>query len=63
MKEEKCPYCGGKEFVEGKQSGYATVYPSNKTFTFKTQVLYHKICLNCGTIIRSYVKNPKLLNN
>ena len=58
-KEEKCPYCGGEEFVEGKQDGYAAVGPANKTLTFKSQRLYHKICLKCGTVVKSYVKNPK----
>ncbi len=57
--EEKCPYCGGEKFVEGKQEGYASVGPANKTFTFKSQTLYHKICLNCGAVVKSYVKNPK----
>ena len=61
MKEEKCPYCGSKEFIEAKQEGYAEVRPTNKTLTFKSQILYHIICLNCGTVIKSYVKNPKRL--
>lgn len=56
---EKCPFCGSSEFVEGKQEGYASVGPSNKTLTFKSQVLYHVICLNCGAVVKSYVKNPK----
>ena len=56
---EKCPYCGEKEFVEGIQSGYASVVPANKVLTFKSQVLYHIICLNCGAIVKSYIKEPK----
>ena len=55
----KCPYCGGEEFVEGKQDGYADVVPANKTFTLRSEKLYHVICLKCGTVVRSYVKNPK----
>ncbi len=57
--EEKCPYCGANQFVEGKQEGYATVSPISKTLTFKSQKLYHKICLECGAVVKSYVKNPK----
>ena len=60
IKEEKCPYCGSLEFVEAKQDSYACVSPM-KTFTFKSQILYHTICLNCGSVVRSYVKNPKKL--
>jgi len=61
MKEEKCPYCGSTEFVEGRQTGYAAVEPASKIFTFKSQALYHKICLNCGSVVKSYVKNPNVL--
>lgn len=59
--EEKCPYCGKQEFVEGKQEGYANIAPANKVWTFKSQTLYHLICLNCGAIVKSFVKNPKKL--
>ncbi len=59
--EEKCPYCGKQEFVEGKQEGYAIIVPVNKIFTLKSQILYHLICLNCGAIVKSYVKDPKKL--
>ena len=58
-KEEKCPYCGSEEFVEGKQEGYAAVGPAHKTLSLKFQKLYHKICLNCGAVVKSYVENPK----
>lgn len=61
MKEEKCPYCGSNEFVEGKQTGYSDVHPADKIFTFKSQTLYHQICINCGAVVKSYVKNPKVL--
>lgn len=57
-KKEKCPYCGAQEFVEGKQEAYGSVAPANKVLSFKSQTLYHIICLNCGTVVRSYIKNP-----
>ena len=57
---EKCPHCGSCNNVIGKQSGYARV-TANKCVTFKEQTLYHIICLDCGTIIRSFIKNPKRL--
>ena len=59
--EEKCPYCGGQEFVVGKQEGYATVSPADKFLTFRSQALYHKICRSCGTVVKSYVKDPEKL--
>ncbi len=60
IKYEKCPHCGSKENVIGKQDGYAAITP-NKIFTMKQEAIYHVICLNCGTIIRSYVKEPRKL--
>lgn len=59
---EKCPFCGNKEFVEGIQSGYATVGPADKILTFKSQALFHVFCLNCGAVVKSYVKEPKKLD-
>lgn len=58
---EKCPYCKGNRFVEGKQSGYATIAPTRKVFTFKSQILYHQICLDCGAVVKSYVKDLEVL--
>lgn len=58
---EKCPYCGSKEFVEGKQDGYSVLTPADKFMTLKSQVIYHVICLNCGAVVKSYVKQPKKL--
>lgn len=61
MKQEKCPYCGSKKFVNGVQDGYSKIFPEGKTFTLKSQVLYHTICLDCGTVVKSFVKNPSKL--
>lgn len=58
---EKCPFCGNKEFIEVVQAGYASVYPANKVFTLKSQSLFHVICLNCGAVVKSYVKEPQKL--
>lgn len=56
-----CPCCGGNKFVTGKQDGYAEVYPEDAFISFKSQKLYHDICINCGTVVRSYVKKPEKL--
>lgn len=54
----KCPYCGKEEFVTGKQgAAYAGITVS----LLKERAVYHEICVNCGTIVRSYVKNPEKL--
>lgn len=53
-----CPYCGCKKTAVGVQSGYASIR-RDKTFTLKSQALYHEICLDCGTVLRSFVKRPQ----
>lgn len=63
MNEQKqyvCPWCGGKDVVEGGQSTYAKVQP-NKALTLKGENLIHVICKNCGTVVRSYIENPQVL--
>ena len=51
-----CPYCGGTDFVIGKQ---AVVLPEKDLFIFRGQALYHDICSKCGTVVRSYIKEPE----
>lgn len=57
--EEKCPHCGKKNSFIVRQSGYADVMPME--FSLKSQTLYHVVCLECGTVIRSFIKEPKKL--
>ena len=53
---KECPYCGGKDFGEGRQRGHAKLVTS--TFALSGEDIYHKICMDCGSIVRSYIKNP-----
>ncbi|AEB74979.1 hypothetical protein IRP63_12090 [Clostridium botulinum] len=53
----KCPYCGGTEFGEGYQSYQANLLCKNRIF--KNTPIHHVICINCGSIVRSYVNNPE----
>jgi len=61
-KPDICPHCGGTETVIGKQTGYNeyVVHRHASTSLFGSP-LYHVICRNCGTLIRSYVDNPEAL--
>ena len=57
-----CPYCGGTETIIGKQAyGYASVTLASSKWLFRGQILYHEICKNCGTVVRSYVEDPQKL--
>lgn len=54
-----CPLCGNNSAVTGVQTGYAAM--SSTESIWKGSDLYHDICLRCGTVIRSYVKDPAKL--
>ncbi len=53
-----CPYCGGREMIETLQSGYAAL---TAVGSCRGASLYHSVCRRCGSIARSYVKNPEKL--
>lgn len=59
-KKDKCQHCGSQRFVTGRQSGYGGITP-NKSFTMRNQILYHIVCVDCGTVVRSYVERPDKL--
>ena len=54
-----CPYCGGTEFIESLQDGYGAI--SAVKNWFHGCALYHSICRKCGSVVRSYVKEPEKL--
>ncbi len=56
---QRCPFCGGTEMIEAYQTGYGSVTAlSNKLGGVS---LYHTICRDCGSVVRSYVKDPEKL--
>lgn len=54
-----CPYCGGTEVIEAYQSYQGSVTAVNNIWGGAN--LYHSICRNCGSVVRSYVKEPEKL--
>jgi len=54
-----CPFCGGQEFIKGVQSGYAQI--SSVESWVSSSSLYHEICRDCGSVVRSYVPDPEML--
>ena len=58
----KCPWCGCEEVVHGVQADRGKVRPASRTTFDEGQVLIYVICKSCGTVIRSYVKNPEKFN-
>ena len=54
-----CPYCGGNEIITGYQSYYGSIIAvQNK---LGGCALYHSVCRQCGSVLRSYVKEPEQL--
>ncbi len=54
-----CPFCNGNEIIEALQGGYGAISAtSNK---MGGVALYHSVCRQCGSIVRSYVKEPEKL--
>lgn len=52
-----CPFCNGTEFIETRQSGYAQIGGEG----LHGATLYHTVCRRCGSVVRSYVKEPEKL--
>lgn len=65
MEEERdqyvkvCPYCGGSEIILAFQTAYGAITAvQNK---LGGCALYHSVCRNCGSVVRSFVKEPEKL--
>jgi len=54
-----CPYCGGAEMIQAEQNGYAAIVATSHPLGGRT--LMHSICRACGSVVRSYVKEPEKL--
>ena len=55
----RCPYCGGAEMIETFQTGYGAVTATRNKLGGRA--LYHSVCRKCGSVVRSYVKEPEKL--
>lgn len=62
VKIEKCPFCGGEEMIETRLESYGGVYvsPAQKG-GFRSAALYAIVCRNCGSVVRTFCKNPEKL--
>ncbi len=53
MENIKCTHCGSDEYFIGQQNTYAEL--TVKLMSPGTPIK-HEVCLNCGTIRRSYIE-------
>ncbi|WP_155973912.1 hypothetical protein [Streptococcus ruminantium] len=57
-----CPLCDFSNAILCKQPhGYASITRAEKKVAFNGQILYHEICKECGTVVRSFIENPEKL--
>lgn len=49
---DTCPYCGGNTFAEAKQRFISPVDDG-----MHGSVLYHTVCIGCGSVVRSFIKD------
>ena len=61
LKQDICPHCGEMETVSGRQTGEGGVIRTDSKPMLYSLDLYHVRCKKCGTVIRSYVLEPKKL--
>lgn len=65
MKEvgiETCPFCGGEEMAETRVLSYGGVYVSLlHKGGMRGAALYATICRDCGSVVRTYCKEPEKL--
>ena len=62
VKIEKCPFCGGENFIETKVNSYGSSYlrPLKKK-GLRSATLFATVCTDCGSVVRTYVRSPKKL--
>ncbi|MCH5161896.1 MAG: hypothetical protein J1G38_00205 [Clostridiales bacterium] len=62
VKIEKCQYCGGENFIEGRITAYGRDV-SVPTGVFSNVKLYASICCDCGSVVRTFCKTPEKLSS
>ena len=55
----ECPYCGGTEMIESYQTAYGAV--TARSTVWGGVPLFHAVWRRCGSVVRSYVKEPEKL--
>ncbi|MCM1438419.1 MAG: hypothetical protein NC131_04300 [Roseburia sp.] len=58
IKIEQCPFCDGKEFINGRVGSYGGVQIEKG---IHSSAVYALVCRDCGSIVRSYVGDAERL--
>ncbi len=72
LKNFSCPFCGGTEFVKGRTIAQgrasssvfiAPVRSKYYDFCVTTQSEIRVYCKNCGSLVRTYIQHPEMLDH
>lgn len=58
IKIEKCPFCGGSEFIDGRMGANGGVRIEKGIHGASVHAL---VCRDCGSVVRSYVSDAEKL--
>lgn len=58
IKIESCPFCGGREFIDGRMGSDGGVYVGKG---IHSSAVHAVVCRDCGSIVRSYVSDAERL--
>lgn len=64
MKEiiiDKCPFCGSEELIEAAMSSYGGSYLIPINGGLRSTALFATVCRDCGSVVRTYCKDPEKL--
>ena len=61
VKIEKCPYCGGEEFIECNVSSMTGTVCVSKGIARYNAILFATVCRDCGSVVRLFCKTPENL--
>lgn len=58
MENKKCPKCGSREIVKGKQGFQGKMYPLKSLTAIGGSEIISDICTDCGYILEMRVEKP-----
>ncbi len=61
IKIEKCPFCGGEEFIESNVSSMSSGVCVATNGTTQRAILFATVCRDCGSVVRFFCKTPENL--
>lgn len=61
VKIEECPFCGGIDMIETRVASYGGAYLTPGNNSLRSAALFATLCRDCGSVVRTYCKEPEKL--